>query len=318
MERCNGRTLEVILIFSFVLFFLAPTLLASIRIQPAYVEVQMDRGRPAGRFLISNVGEQEERYRINAVHFTYSEQGGLRQSKTGDHSLAQWIRFNPREITLPPKTQRAVRFAIVPRGKLQPGEYWAAMELESLNVNVVTTKSDQAGRSVKLRTVTAIMAPIFGSVGKVSYSGEIKQLELTKEDGAIFLEALVAATGTGRIGAKARYEIRNESGEVVDEGPFARAYVLRDAQRRFKKKMEADLPDGEYTIKVTFEAVHLKEALTKQITVDWPKPLPVSQSDQVTTAASSNESNESTSKNEGQRESTDNQERMEPKTDDQV
>jgi hypothetical protein len=102
-------------LISLVLLSLSGPVWANIGIKPAFVEVTMDKGRPAGSFFVANLGEKEERFRINAVHFTYSETGVLRRSQKGDHSLAPWIFFNPRELTLPPKTSREPPVAVVAR-----------------------------------------------------------------------------------------------------------------------------------------------------------------------------------------------------------
>ena len=249
----------------------AGTAHASIAINPAFVEVNMDAGRPAGTFLISNVGETEERFRVNAIHFTYSEQGVLQQSPTGDFSLAPWIHFNPRELTLAPKTQRAVRFAIVPRGRLTGGEWWAAMELESLAVSDVATKDEKSGRTVKLRAITKLLVPIFGTVGKTSYSGQVKDLQVQIEKGAVVLKALVAATGTGRLRIESTYEIADASGRVVDSGPFAVGYVFRGGQRWFTRQIQAVVPKGEYTVKISLQSPHLEQPLAHKAKVTWPE-----------------------------------------------
>lgn len=224
---------------------LTGTLWAGIGVKPAFVEVEMDKGRPSGVFLISNLGDKEERFRVNAVHFTYSEKGTLEVSPNGQFSLAPYIRFNPRELTIAPKTQRAVRFAIVPQGKLVEGEYWAAMELESLAMNETVAKNDETGRSVRLRTVTTIMAPIFGTVGKPTYEGEVKNLELQIEKGEPVLKALVAATGNGRLGVRGTYEILDASGVPVNSGSLGAAYVLRGSQRWLTQKIDAGIPTNQ-------------------------------------------------------------------------
>lgn len=247
------------------------TLRANIGVKPAFVEVQMDKGRPSGAFLISNLGNKEERFRVNAVHFTYSEKGTLEVSPNGQFSLAPYIRFNPRELTIAPKTQRAVRFAIVPQGKLVEGEYWAAMELESLAMNETVAKNDETGRSVKLRTITTIMAPIFGTVGKPAYEGDVKDVQVQVEKGETVLKALVASTGNGRLGIRGRYEILDASGVPVNSGSLGAAYVLRGAQRWLTQKIDAGTPANQYTVKVSFEAAHLKQPLAKESLVTWPE-----------------------------------------------
>lgn len=248
---------------------------ADVAIKPAFVEVNLDEGRPAGTFLVSNLGDKEERFRINALHFTYSEDGGLKKASTGDYSLASWIRFNPRELTLAPGTQRAVRFAIIPRGKLQNGEYWAGMELESLAVNEVLSKDEKTGRAVKLKLMTTVIAPIFGTVGKTSYAGEVKDIQVKVENGAITLKALVASTGNGRIQVKGDYQVVDASGKTVDSGAIGTGYVFRGGQRWFSKKIEAVVPQGEYTVKLSVEAPHLEQPLVKEAKVTWPQPPPV-------------------------------------------
>ena len=253
-----------------VLFLLPGALQANLGIKPAFVEVNMDQGRPAGAFLIANLGDKEERFRIKAVHFLYTEQGVLKRSPTGDYSLAPWTYFNPRELTLAPKTQRAVRFAVVPRGKLVEGEYWAAMELESLAVNETVSKNEQTGRSVRLRTVTSILAPIFGAVGKVEYDGEIQDVHATIEKGVPVLKVLVVTRGSGRLGIVGNYEMKDASGAIVDSGSLPAAYVLRSARRWLTKRIQKEIPPGTYTVTTTFPAAHLKEPLTKTVTVVWP------------------------------------------------
>ena len=85
--QCKTRTSRQQLWRSSVLFLSASVLHAQLGIKPAYVEVNLDSGTPAGVFYLSNLGENEERFRLNAVHFTYSETGVLIQAKTGEHSL---------------------------------------------------------------------------------------------------------------------------------------------------------------------------------------------------------------------------------------
>ena len=220
----------------------------------------------------SNLGDQEERYRINAIHFTNTPTGGINQSATGDNSLATWIHFNPRELTIAPKTQRAVRFAIVPRGKLQPGEYWAAMELESLNVTIAENEDDK-GRKIKLRVVPTIMVPMFGTYGDVSYKGTLDAPTLEVNPQGVYLKTTLENQGTGRIGAKCRFEVIDSQGQALIEEPLGRAYVLRDAHRIFTKAFHPeDLPAGEYKFRIICNAEHLTEPLVSQALIHWPPP----------------------------------------------
>lgn len=241
---------------------------AQVGIQPAYVEVDLRAGRPAGRFIISNLGEAVERFRVNAIHFTYDPGGALKQSRDGNHSMAPWIIFNPKELVLPPKSKRAVRFAVVPREELHEGEYWAAMELESLKRSEALSE-DPNGRKVKIKVVATIMVPIFGTVGEVDYRGRVSRVALQPAEGKPELAAVLTNTGNGRIGARGTYQLVNGDGEVVSEGPIGRAYVMRDCSRRFAVTLDPTLPDGRYVAKVRFEADHLAAPLTAEAKVQW-------------------------------------------------
>jgi hypothetical protein len=270
MNRIKGDHV-ILLVAALVLFLFVQSLFGSVGIKPAYVEVQMDKGRPSGKFIISNLGDTEERYRINAVHFVYSESGGLKQSKTGDFSLAPFIRFNPKEITLAPKTEQAIRFAIVTQGKLEQGEHWAAMELESLNVIETVSKDANSGKSVKLKTITSIMVPIFGTVGDVVYSGQVKDVNIVYDNNDVELQVMVAATGTGRLAAAGNYEILDSSGNIIDQGKLGTAYIMRGYQRLYSRKIDVGVPDNQYTVKVSFQAEQLEKPLTKEVRIVWPK-----------------------------------------------
>jgi hypothetical protein len=254
----------------------AGTLQAGISIKPAFVEVNLEGGTPSGVFYISNLGDKEERYRINAIHFDYTEDGVLSQSQSGRYSLAPWIRFNPRELTIAPGTQRLVRFAIVPKGKLTEGEWWAAMELESLAVGNIVSKDEKSGNTIELKAISKIVVPIFGSVGKPTYEGQVKDLQVRIENREFVLKALVAATGTGRLGIKGgTYEISDASGKVLESGPYAIGYVFRGAQRWLSKKVEAVIPKGEYRVKISLPAPHLDQPLVKEAVVTWPEMPPL-------------------------------------------
>lgn len=242
--------------------------LAQVGIQPAYVEVDLRAGRPAGRFVISNLGEAVERFRVNAIHFTYDPDGALKQSRDGNHSMAPWIIFNPKELVLPPKSKRAVRFAVVPRERLVEGEYWAAMELESLKRSEALSE-DANGRKVKIKVVATIMVPIFGTVGEVDYRGRVSRVALRPAEGKPQLAAVLTNTGNGRIGARGSYQLLNDRGKVVSEGSIGRAYVMRGCSRRFAVLLDEKLPDGRYVAKVRFEADHLAAPLTAEAKVQW-------------------------------------------------
>jgi len=245
---------------------------AGLSISPAYVEVALDKGRPAGQFIISNLGEEEERYRIRAVHFTFLKDGGVRRIEPDKNSLAPWIKFNPTEFTLGPNTKRAIRYVIIPPENLRPGEYWAAMELESLKTSIVTGKDD-TGREYQLEVIPSILVPIFGTFGRIKYGGILKEVKVVPNEAGQAIQLLVGNTGEGRLVIEGKYEIRNNSGEEVQKGSIATAYVLPGSEQIFSSQLGSNLPEGNYKVRVECHSPQLREPMEKEFQLVWKPPL---------------------------------------------
>lgn len=243
---------------------------ANIAIKPSFVEVDLQGKRPTGVFYVTNLSDQEARFRVNAVHFNYTEDGGLQMTPTGENSIAPWIRFNPRELTLAPKSQRAVRFAIVPRGPVDQGEHWAGMELESLDVGETTAGDPNTGHAIKVRSSVSLLAPIFATAGETTYQGDVTDVQVNIERGVPVLRTMVAATGNGRLGLVGTYELLDGAGKSVQTGSMGACYVFRGARRWVKQRVEG-VPEGQYTVRVSFKAAHLQSPLTIERQLAWPK-----------------------------------------------
>lgn len=260
MENMFQFPIKKICVVGLVLFVITATLAGGIRVSPAYVECRLDKGRPSGKFMIANVGNVEERYRVKIIFFQFLRGGGLREIPHTDRSMARWIKYNPKEIKLKPKTKRAVRFVILPRGKLKPGEYWAGMELESLKTTTGTGK-DAAGRTLKIEFIPSVLVPIFGTVGKVTYKGSLKSAKVSQGTKTPQVQCLVANEGNGRLLVKGNYKIISESGKEVASGKCGYIYVFPGAERLFTATLKKNIPDGKYTLKVQYTSPQLKKTV---------------------------------------------------------
>ncbi len=241
-------------------------------IAPAYVEVSLDKGRPAGQFNIANLGEEEERYRIRAIHFAFLKDGSIRRIEPDERSLAPWIKFNPTEFVLGPKSRRAIRYVITPQGTLRPGEYWAAMELESLKTTVANA-NDEAGREYRIEVIPSILVPMFGIVGKVHYQGMLKEVQVAPNEGGQAIQLLIGNTGEGRLVVGGEYEIRNSSGQEVQKGSLTRAYVLPGSEQIFSRQLESKLAEGNYKVRVQCRSPQLKQPMEKEFDLAWRPPV---------------------------------------------
>ncbi|NNC54678.1 MAG: hypothetical protein HKO07_03020 [Pseudomonadales bacterium] len=159
--------------------FSSTATLGGIAVEPALVDLNFKAGRASGQFVITNTGDKEERYRIVSSFFTLNEAGNVQLAEETEHSMASWIKFNPKEFALPPKSKRLVRFVVLPKKKVEDGQYWAAMELESLEGRDYSTQDEQ-GRTFNLKVIPSVLAPMFGRAGKITPDFEIKNEGLLK------------------------------------------------------------------------------------------------------------------------------------------
>ena len=252
--------ITIYLLATLLLCFRPGNALAGISISPAFIELRLDKGVPAGQFLITNSGDVEERYRIKAIHFIFASDGGFREMPPDEHSLAEWVKFNPKEFTLPPQSRQAVRFVVTPRGKLKTGEYWAAMELESLKTSVAKSKDDK-GKTYKFEVIPTIVVPIFAQVGDVRYMGTVKDLQVVSQENSQSVGHLVVNTGEGRLFVVGDYEIANEAGEVVSKDSLVRTYIMPGSERKVVSAIKDKLPPGNYSLKVQYNSSQLKSPL---------------------------------------------------------
>jgi hypothetical protein len=249
------------------------SLWATVSISPALVRVSLDKSRPAGQFIIKNIGDTEERFRISAKHFLYGPNGELQVVPPDKNSLAPWLKFNPKEFTLPAKSRRAVRFVIVPQGKLVANsEYWGSIELESLKTNEARSADDGAGRTMSIKVMTSVLVPIFATMGDIKYNAQLESIKIVPEVGKTGkrIEAQVNNQGRGSLIATVQYSILDASGEIVKEDIFGRSFILPESKRLFSRVIEGDdIPQGQYTVKVECNDSHLEAPLYKSMQYTW-------------------------------------------------
>ena len=251
--------------FAVLLMLFHTSVMAGIAVEPAYISLDFNKGRASGRFIITNTGDAEERYRVVASHFTFSEEGALSLSDPDRHSMAEWIKFNPKEFTLPPKSKRVVRYVVLPRGKLKDGQYWAAMELESLEGRNYST-NDGGGRTFNLKVVPSVLAPMYGASGSIERDYDLTKFELSTSDrNKKVLEMQAVNTGNAVINLVGNYEIRNQSGEVVFESTLDSGLLLRDKTRTFVSFIEPDLPAGDYKLVVFYRGSSMEKVLEREL-----------------------------------------------------
>ncbi len=250
------------------------TLWAGIAISPAYVNLDLSQKRISGQFTIKNTGSETIRYRIMATHFTFSEQGGIYRIAPDENSLAPWLKFNPKEFSLGPKTHRLVRFILIPRGRVIPKkEYWGSMELLSLDKNVIESHNANKDINVEIEVSASILVPIFASKGEVVYDSTFEAVRIVPAGKGHNLELTINSIGGGRLLVAATYQILDQTGAVLFDDKFKKHYILPGSRSTFSHPVmpPASLKlKGEYTVRVQYTSTpNAKKSISKSIQYTW-------------------------------------------------
>ena len=121
--------------------------LAQVGLSPLVVEIQANRGQAQGIINVINNTNEPFRARVYVEPFTYESESGFQILDTDPDDLSPYLQFSPRELEVPPNTNRRVRFVSRFPPSLPEGEYRAVIFTENL---IETT--DASGADVELRT----------------------------------------------------------------------------------------------------------------------------------------------------------------------
>ncbi|MBU1071741.1 DUF916 domain-containing protein, partial [bacterium] len=250
-------------VLALCLLILSTPAAASLSVQPAFVELDLSKGRPAKVVTVTNVSDQELRYRAETVHFVYTAGGSFETVEPDAQSMASWIKFNPREFTLAAGESRSIRLTVVAPKNLDDGEYWAALRFEPL-VGLVSKSEVTDGKSVAIEVRTNILVPIVGRKGDLVFQCSLTDLKAWRSDQGFAVVASVANTGNGRARVVGTCEVLDADGNPVADGPLGEDTILAGGERRFERLLAGDYPPGAYTVRVRCTSKNFKDVLAGQ------------------------------------------------------
>jgi len=254
LDKYNVAIKSLLTLLCGILLLLPLASQASLGARPAYLFVDLNKRNPSGTFTISNLGDTKQTYRARAIHFELKEDGSIFPVKPDDYSLAEWIKFNPKEFTLPPHTSRLVRFTIVASThKLKPREYWGAIEFTPLT-GASFTNTDKQGRKMEFKVITALLIPIYGEMPGIVYDGSIKDVSAEQDGSHLKLSAMIANTGQGGLRISGNWKIFDkESGKLVKTVKTGKSLILPQQRRHLVTKTDEVIPAGQYTVILTLQ-----------------------------------------------------------------
>ena len=217
-------------------------------VEPAYLELELGKERPSGTFVVANISDDEVRCRAQAIHYRLSAEGQMEEIPPDGHSLASWIKFNPKEFTLAPKSSQNVRYSVIPNGRLEVGEYWGGIFFEPLveKFNVLDTTN---GVATKVKVVMSVLVPILGKYGDFEFSARLEMLEAKVTDKGISLRSVITNTSLGGLRLGGEYEIVDSSNQVAATGKFPAAFILPTGGMTISALVKQSLSQGTYTVR---------------------------------------------------------------------
>tara|TARA_R110002167_G_scaffold15034_3_gene60502 strand:+ start:4554 stop:5357 length:804 start_codon:yes stop_codon:yes gene_type:complete len=223
---------------------------ASLSVKPAFLHMDLTKRNPSGVFTIANLSDEEQVYRARAMHFIVTESGTLMPADENEFSLAHWIKFNPKEFTLPPKSSRKVRFSVVNRTLSEPREYWGAIEFTPLKYTIMNSE-DAYGHKMQVKVLSRILVPIYGLNDGINFSGSALNLRGINSNDMLQLSALIDNDGDGVLRLQGLWQVfRQGESEPLQHVDVKSFIVLPKLKRQMRAQLEQPLPPGNYELEL--------------------------------------------------------------------
>jgi len=200
----------------------------------------------SGVITVSNSALEEKRVRLYMEDFEYVEpyNGDKRilPPHTLDTSVAQMIKFNPFELTMPPSSNQRITYSIT-----------APDDFDSMRAGILFFESnmgeglDESGQAVKINARMGVL--IFCNPAGVPPMAAMEQVTATDSG----LRGIVANTGKRFFTAKGTYYILNENSIPVDRGSLNELYVFPGDRASFELAISDSLAAGEYFAVITYD-----------------------------------------------------------------
>ncbi len=162
--------------------------LGGISVRPKRIVLEGDKR--TGEVVLHNNSNREMTYRVFFKNLRMDKNGAYQEvahGTPGEKFAAEFIRFAPRQITVPPRSSRSVRLlARKPQG-LKPGEYRSHLFFQSLppptlgeDIERTTLASDEL--KIRFVAVLAISIPVIVRHGDLSAKVGLADLSLESTD----------------------------------------------------------------------------------------------------------------------------------------
>lgn len=242
------------LLLSSLLFsplFITESARANLYLSPMYLQLESQQVQTTGSLNVGNTSNIPIRVRISTVSFSYNEDGKFIEEEH-DWNLTPYIRVSPREISIPPKSFRNIRFAAVLPPSLPDGEYRVAIFAESLTPTELTVDPEAEQSSTQTTRVNYLMrigSAIYIKKGTTATNLQITNASFNPETQELRLNVNNQGTATAK--TQITWQLRRQ-GEIIRNGKGSDAFLpghqLNALLQPDQGQTWSDIPSGRYQL----------------------------------------------------------------------
>lgn len=153
-------------------------------------------------------------------------------------SASNWLRFNPRQFTIPAGEAQIIRFAVTLPPQIAAGEYRTAIVLE-------TKEEFELSDSFYYQPIFAIL--VYVNVPEVKRIGRLSEITVKIDDQDNYLlHGRLSSAGNAHVRAEGEFILRDEQGLIVKKEKLGKRVILPGKNLDFQLNLGNDLLKGEY------------------------------------------------------------------------
>jgi P pilus assembly chaperone PapD len=199
--------------FSSVIFWQSKAQ-ANLSLAPIYLQIEAKKTQTSGFLTVGNTSDKPLRVRISATAFTYDEEGKFQALESqGEKDLMNYLRFSPKEMTIPPQSKRNVRLTTILPPSFPDGEYRVAIFAESLQEN---SNSDS---QYKVNLTTRIGSAIYIRKGDIQPNLKVEKALFNSQKKELRLTVINNGKATAR--TKINWQLNQNNQKVIDGVGFS-------------------------------------------------------------------------------------------------
>jgi P pilus assembly chaperone PapD len=227
----------------------------------------LDKDNPITSLVLRNTSDGAKTYRLEWEDKRVNAAGGYEPVEKGEDwpSAADMIRFSPRQITVGPGENQAVRLNFRPPANLEPGEYRSHLKLQvvaevSEPASVVEMQSpDQEGLAFKLFMQMSFSIPVIvrHELGQPTVKISDVKVQSAESGKSMALGVTLERSGEASSYGKLVVEMQRDGASPVELiGRKKEVYVFHETREKVVRVAlrDAAIPAGSW-IRVAYEGI---------------------------------------------------------------